>query len=286
MVREPSVAGKFYPGSFERLELELKRCFENSFGPGALPVEKRQGTLRGLIVPHAGYAYSGPCAAWGYKELAEADPADLFIVIGPNHTGIGKSSTMLDDWRTPLGLFRLDKPFASKLAENSELKLDSRPFSMEHSIEVQLPFIQFAEKRRLNELSFVPIVLSNELDIRRFALDLKEAIMEYGRRVCIVASSDFTHYGPAYGYMPFESEREKKLYALDSKAIGFIKAQDAKGFLDFTNETGATICGRIAIAVLLLTLPKTQISCLQYYTSGDVLNDYKNAVGYAAISLK
>ena len=283
MVRNPIVAGKFYPNNFEQLELEIKNSFESRFGPGALPLKKREGTIKGLIVPHAGYQFSGACAAWAYKELAEAQPAELFIIIGPNHAGIGQSSTMLDDWRTPFGLFRTEKEFAQKLAAHSDLKLDNRPFEREHSLEVQLPFIQFAEKQRLNELRFVPIIVSKELNIKKLALDLKELILEYGKKVCIIASSDFTHYGPAYGYMPFELDKEKKLYALDAKAISLIKTQDAKGFIDYVNETGATICGSIGIAVLMLALPPSKISCLQYYTSGDVLHDSKNMVGYASI---
>ncbi|RLE42397.1 AmmeMemoRadiSam system protein B, partial [Candidatus Woesearchaeota archaeon] len=286
MVRVPVVAGQFYPSDFHELEEEIKRCFTNKRGPGALPINKRQGKILGAIAPHAGYVYSGACAAWVYKEIGEAEFPDLFIIIGPNHTGLGRSSIMLDDWQTPFGLVKCDKDFAKLLAQKSDLVLDSRAHMMEHSIEVQLPFLQFVSKDHLRELRFVPIVVSQELNIKRFILDLKEVILESGKNVCLIASSDFTHYGPAYGYLPFELEREKRLYELDSGAIKLIKEQNVEGFYEYLQRTGATICGYLGIAIVMGTLPKCSVKCLQYYTSGDVTGDYRNAVGYAAIVFK
>ena len=286
MVRAPIVAGQFYPSDFHELEEEIKRCFTDKRGPGALPINKRQGKILGAIVPHAGYIYSGACAAWVYKEIAESEFPDLFVVIGPSHTGIASCSTMLDDWKTPLGMVRCDKDFARLLAEKTELALDESPHILEHSIEVQLPFLQFACRDNFSQLRFVPVVVSHNINIKRFALDLKELILDSNKRVTIIVSSDFTHYGPAYGYMPFESEPRKRMYELDSRAIRVIKQKDSSKFLSFIQETGATICGYIAIAILLETLPRCDVKLLQYYTSGDVIGDYRNAVGYAAIVFK
>ena len=93
-MRNPVVAGQFYSGDAPALEEEIKACFSHSKGPGDLPVSKRSGKILGAIVPHAGYMYSGPCAAWVYKEIAEAEMPDVFIILGVNHTGRGRSSTM------------------------------------------------------------------------------------------------------------------------------------------------------------------------------------------------
>ncbi len=285
-MRNPVVAGQFYPANAQALEEEIKRCFEHPKGPGDLPVKKRSGKVLGAIVPHAGYMYSGPAAAWVYKEIAEAEMPDVFIILGVNHTGRGKSSTMIEHWSTPLGLARVDVDFARFLSEKTGIPIDNASHMLEHSIEVQLPFLQFIYSSDSEALRFVPITISKELNIRKFSLDLKEAIMDSGKSVCIIASSDFTHYGPAYGFLPFTLEKEKKLYEMDAEAIKFIKDQNMKGLLDYIATTGATICGYLGISVLISTLPKSKVQCLQYYTSGDIEKNYKNAVGYAAITFK
>ncbi len=283
MVRTPVVAGQFYAGNFEELDVQLKNCFVGKRGPGVLP-GPRKGEIKGIIAPHAGYIYSGACAAWAYKELAEAEFADIYIILGPNHSSVGKSSTMMDDWKTPLGLVRTDKDFVRLLVEKSDLELSNMPG--EHSIEVQLPFLQYACKDHLNDIKIVPVLLSNDLSITKFALDLKETILESRKRVVVIVSSDFTHYGPAYGFIPFELDKAQKMYDLDAGAIKLIKAQDMNKFVDYIEETGATICGMMGIAILLVLLPKCDIRLLNYYTSGDISKDYKNAVGYAAMVFK
>jgi AmmeMemoRadiSam system protein B len=283
MVRQAVVAGQFYAGNSHELENQIKGCFLDKRGPSVLPSNKRKGVIKGAIIPHAGYSYSGPCAAWAYKEIAEAEFPDLFIIIGPNHSGEGKTATMMDDWQTPFGIIRVNKDFVQEIVKKTGIALDSSALAREHSIEVQLPFLQFITRETDQQARFVPIVVSHGLNIKKFALDLKELIMESGKNVCIIVSSDFTHYGPAYGYLPFELDKEKSMYEMDGEAIKLIKEQNVEGFLKFVKETGATICGQIGIAVLMATLPKSQVKLLQYYTSGDLVKNYKNAVGYAAI---
>ena len=282
-VRRPIVAGTFYEAGFQALEEQIKSCFMNKKGPGALPTRRGDKQIKAIISPHAGYQFSGPCASWGYKEIAEAEAPDVFVMLGPNHTGLGQSSINLDIWQTPFGMVKADEEFGKLLVKNTELVEDSKAHLQEHSIEVQLPFLQFVNKDILQRIRIVPIVISEDIDIPKLALDIKETILDSGKKVVFVVSSDFTHYGVQYGYLPFSSDIPKRIYELDQGAIRLIKDMDSDGFLNYVYETGTTICGQLPIALLLKTLEKTKGKLLQYYTSADIMGDYRNAVGYASI---
>ena len=282
-IRRSVAAGLFYEDDSKALRNQIVECFESKRGPGALPVKKRTGFVQGAIIPHAGYIYSGPCAAWAYKELAESEMPDLYIIIGPNHTGLGGSALTTNAFETPLGIVRCDKSFANGLISKGSIAESELPHLEEHSIEVQLPFLQFINEDRINELKILPIVLSSDFDYKKFALDLKETIVETKKRATIIASSDFTHYGRNYSYLPFTTDVQKRIYQLDKKAISFIRKFNDYEFLNYVYETGATICGAIPIATLINSIKKNEAELLQYYTSGDIMGDYKNSVSYASI---
>ena len=284
MARKAIFAGQFYEHNEQALDKQIAGCFEDKNGPGALPLSKRAGKIHAIIAPHAGYVYSGPCAAWAYKELAEAEFADVYIIIGPNHSGSGNAVSM-DGYETPFGLVRVDQEFAKALLEkNDELQIDEEAHAGEHSIEVQLPFLQFATKDKSYGVKIVPIILS-DIDYSKLGLDIKEAIIESGKNVVIIISSDFTHYGRNYHYIPFSTDVKKNIYAMDQKSIDFIEALDADGFMGHIDETQGTVCGAFAIAVLLKSLKHAKAELLQYYTSADLAEEesYKNSVSYAAI---
>ena len=242
--------------------------------------------LKAIISPHAGYAYSGPCAAWCYRELAESKLPDTFIILGVDHSGYGRTALSMDSWETPLGMMRIDNELASELVKKAHIPDDDLAHSQEHSIEVQLPFLQFVNKQEFERLRFIPITISNDRDIKQLALDITECIMDLNRNVTFIVSSDMTHYGRNYRFLPFTSEVPKRLYELDAGAIKLIKALDGEGFMDYIEQTMATICGQLSIYLLLNLLKKSKGELLQYYTSGDITGDYKNSVGYAAIVFK
>jgi AmmeMemoRadiSam system protein B len=284
-IRKPIVAGKFYEFSPTRLDNQIKDCFLHEKGPGDLPLKTRKKEIKAIIVPHAGYPFSGPCAAWAYKEIAESKLPDTYILLGLDHSGYGKSALTLDSWETPLGMMRIDNELGSHLLKKTELINDPGAHSMEHSIEVQLPFLQFANKSDLDKTRILPITISQDLDLKKLALDIQESIMDLNRKVIFIVSSDFTHYGKNYRYVPFSSDVPKRLYELDAGAIKFIKELDADGFASYVDQTMATICGRQPIYLLAKLLKKTKGELLQYYTSGDLSGgNYKNAVGYASIA--
>ncbi len=286
MVRKPIVADQFYEGSFNALDKQINKCFSSKFGPGSLPSKKRDKNIFGIISPHAGYMFSGSCQAWAYKELAESKFPDLFIMLGLSHSGF-PSCVSLEDWETPFGVVKTDKEFIKRLMQNCDLKQNEAAHSQEHSIEVQLPFLQLVNKDHLNQIKIAPVIVSN--NYRNISEAIVKTIKETNKKVQVIASSDFTHYGLNYGYFPFSTDIKENIYKLDKGAIEHIKRLDAYGFLSYIEETGATICGKIPISTLieissLMGLKKAKL--LHYYTSGDIINDYSSAVGYAAISIE
>jgi len=288
MPRKPITAGMFYEDVFQALDKQITECFTHRRGPGDLPVKKRNKETIGIIAPHAGYAFSGPCQAWAYKEIAESRFPDLFIILGTNHQGLGKSATLLDDFETPFGIVKTDIEFAKKLIKNSEFQLIENPelHANEHSIEVQLPFLQFVNKDYLNDIKIVPIIVSAGSDYKVLANAIHKTALALNKKIMFIASSDLTHYGISYGYVPFHDNIKQKLYDLDKGAIKFIEKRDSWAFLDYVKETKATICGAhaIAAAIELARLMKAkEANLLHYYTSGDMTNDYANAVGYASV---
>ena len=283
MVRKPFVAGQFYESDFDKIEKQLKKCFESKLGPGDLPITKREKKIKAVVAPHAGYQFSGPCAAWVYKEIGETPIPDVYIIIGPSHNGV-RTSTTFDDFETPFGIVKTDKNFVETLVKNG-IPSDQHAHETEHSIEVQLPFLQFVNKDYLNSIRIVPIIIGDS-NYERVAFSLSRTIKELNKKVIIIASSDFTHYGYSYGYVPFIYNIKEEIHNLDHKAIDLINKMDVTSFINFVEKTKATICGRYAIASMLKTLNSGRGKLLSYYTSGDITGDYSNSVSYAGIVIE
>jgi MEMO1 family protein len=281
-MREPAFAGTFYPATANALKKAVEDAFTGERGPGSLPPERQDRKVVAAIAPHAGYQYSGPAAAWVYHAIAASPRPDLFIILGPDHAA-GVSAISMDTWKTPLGLVRADQEFVKALAQAGSVRIDEKAMLHEHSIEVQLPFLQYLLENEPERLKIAPIMVSNDVDLHQLALDIKETLVEQKKTATIIVSSDFTHHGPQYRYVRFSEEVAKNIYAFDEQIIALIKQQQPQPFLDFIDKELATVCGSMPIALLLSILKKSTMKLEQYYTSGDLLNDYKNSVSYAAI---
>ena len=277
MVRLAAAAGSFYEADQKKLREQVESCFFAQNGPGDLPVSKPVKDVMAAVVPHAGYFFSGACAAWAYKDIAESKKPVSFIILGPNHYGEG-SGLSITDWKTPLGMAKVNKELVIKIKENTDLEIKEHNHVHEHSIEVQLPFLQYLYE----SFSFVPIVVGRDLDYKKLASDLKECLK--GEKVVFIVSSDFTHYGSSYNYVPFTLDVHKRIRQLDKGAIDLIMNKDSNGFKDYINKTGITICGYMHILVLLEILENETSELLMHYTSADILGDYKSSVSYAAIT--
>lgn len=282
-IRHPAVAGHFYPSSEEELILEIERCFKSDIGPGRIP-EPRLGTrsLIGLVSPHAGYVYSGPVAAHGFKYLAEDGLPETIIIIGPNHTGVGSGVSLYDSgvWKTPLGDVDIDDELADRIRNMSNLiDIDYSAHQNEHSIEVQIPFIQYIYRKMDKTFNIVPIVLMMQ-DINT-AVDVGRAIYEgiksIARDVVIIASTDFTHYEP------HKIASEKDRYAIDA-----ILSLDYEKLIREIYSRDISMCGFGPVAAMLYAaklLGAGDTKLLKYATSGDVTKDYSSVVAYASIAI-
>src|SRR5258706_8967979 len=238
-VRPAAVAGSFYPAEAGELKDVLQECFE-SHPLGPRGARSPAPSLLGGIAPHAGYTYSGPCAAHLYSRL---DPNTRRVVIlGVNHRGRGARAALspADFWETPLGRARVDRELGERLLEQVDfLTEDERPHREEHSIEVELAFLQSV----LGEFAFLPVSLSriSQDECRRLARALAGLCAAGGgEKIFLLASSDLSHYLP-----PEENDR------LDRLALEKILALDAPGLLATVAENHITMCGAIPAAVLL-----------------------------------
>jgi hypothetical protein len=228
-----------------------------------------------VVCPHAGYIYSGPVAAHSYLHVSSLKKPDLLVVVAPNHYGIGSGvSTFKEgEWETPLGRLRVDTEATKKLADLAEIvDFDPDAHRLEHSLEVQLPFLQ---KVYGDSVPLLPISLVfQDADTAR-ALSQALANVVKGKRAVLIASSDFTHYESA------ESARKK-----DMTLIQQILKMDLHGFYTTLETLNVTACGFGAIATImetarLLGLRKPEL--LKYASSGDTSGDNLQVVGYGAL---
>ena len=273
MIREPVVAGQFYPDKKEELKNMIKYCFDHKYGPRK-QIKESSEQVYGVICPHAGYVYSGPTACHSYNAISLQNP-ELVIIIGPNHFGVGKNvATMFDaNWKTPLGLVDVDSDSAQEIAEKCNvIDIDNYSHSQDHSLEVQIPMLQSLLS---NEFKILPIILlSQDLETAR---DVGNAMSEIAKKKdsIIVASSDFTHY-----------EENSFAHLQDKALIEPILDMDVEQFYQVLREKRVTACGFGAIASTIIAcknLGATKGVLLSYATSGDVSGNTDSVVGYGAI---
>ena len=277
--RRPAVAGNFYPAEKDKLIEAIERAFLHPLGPGKLPepyLWRRKRSI-GFVVPHAAYLYSGPVAANAYYKLAEEGSPRTIIIIGPNHQGFGSLVATYGEgvWETPLGEIEIDYDVVKELVSRSRyLDIDDRAHKFEHSVEVQLPFLQYIFD---SKFKLVPITLLHQTP--EISKDLANAIYsvekELGLDYVLIASSDFTHYEP------HEVAVKKDNIALDA-----IKRLDPEGLFAVIEKYDISMCGPGAVATLLYLAKlkgAEEAEVLRHATSGDVVGEKGWVVGYAAV---
>ncbi len=262
--REAAVAGYFYP----RKKNELIQMLST-----LIPREANKKEAKGILVPHAGYIYSGDVAGKVYSSIYLPD---IFIILNPNHTGKGADIAIMNEgeWGTPLGEAKIDNILANKIIENfNEIKIDHRAHDIEHSGEVQLPFIQYLKEH----FTFVPICIKEiQYDkIRKVAYAIYNAIISRGKDVLIVASSDMTHFQSA-----FNAEK------MDQLTIEAMMKLQPKKLYTTVLEKDISMCGFIVAVAAIIALKR--LNCIKgeliaYSTSGEKTGDYDNVVSYAGM---
>lgn len=261
-MRAPAVSGQFYPRDKKDLNKVMSKCFEG-LTSGKRPVF-------GAVVPHAGYIYSGSTAASVYSVLPEAD---TFVLLGPNHTGYGSAVAVSSEkWNTPLGDIEADLDFIKAIPKYI-IDTDEISHKYEHSIEVQLPFLQY----RFKDFKIAPICMGMQDEETAFDVGTAVArtVLKFNKKVVIIASSDFSHYKP-----------DKVAHNDDAYFIQSIIDLDVPGFYRKLYERSASVCGYGPIAAMLTAskeLGAKKGTLVKYSTSGDTTGDFAAVVGYAGI---
>lgn len=259
--RKPAVAGQFYPGTEGGLRKTIEKMVSKA--------EKKIKPI-GIVSPHAGYIYSGQVAGELYSNI---EIPDTVIILGPNHTGIGRPYAIMTEgrWETPLGEIEIETNLAREiLSACKSIEEDSTAHTDEHSLEVQVPFLQYFRP----DIKIVPIVIGGE-KYQEIGSAIADSIK--GMDVLIIASSDMTHYEP------HESAKEK-----DNLAIEAILKLDEREMLQRIAKHNISMCGYGPAAIMLVAaklLGAKQAKLIKYMTSGDTSGDYSAVVGYAGLAV-
>ena len=276
MIRQPIVSGRFYPSDKNELLDLIEQSYKSKLGANNNLIAQN-GRLCGMIVPHAGYIFSAPVASWAYARLeSETKLPTKIMILGPKHTSFGAkfSVSNASGWATPLGNVKVDSALVSILTENcSSLQKDDEAHAYEHSIEVQLPFLQKLYANKSFEIVPIALGYASFSEIKNLAIELNETLKLYNEKPLIIISSDFSH-----------DVSKNEAYRLDAQAIEIIKTLDAKGFYKLVVTENRSICGLIPITLAMEMFCEKSIRAkeLKYATSMDVMS-YEKGVGYASI---
>ncbi|CAI1492110.1 MEMO1 family protein TGAM_1726 [Thermococcus nautili] len=290
MIRYPAVAGSFYPS--DGALIEMLEEFFSDLG--------EEGSERGItagVAPHAGYVFSGYTASRTYKAIFEDGLPETFVILGPNHTGLGSPIAVYPEgeWLTPLGSIEVDAKMAKAIAKLSGIAdLDELAHRYEHSIEVQVPLIQYLAELAGKEVKIVPITLGIQDEEVSMALGkaIFEASEELDRDVVVIASTDFMHYGPMYGYVPFRARADElphRIKEWDFRLIRRILDFDVDGLFRELREMRHTMCGPGAVGTAIVysrSAGALEAELLHYTTSYEVSRSTEAIVGYASIVMR
>lgn len=267
-IRKPAVAGQFYPATDKELNKQIESLIDK---------KAPKSDCIACVLPHAGYMYSGEVAA---KTVSRINIKDKVILLGPNHTGYGEPFSIMTQgiWQTPLGKIKIDSGLAKKILNQSRyLKDDYQAHMYEHSLEVELPFLQYFK----GIFEIVPFIFaSSDINIlKSIGMEIASAIKDLGieNSVTIIASSDMTHYEP-------QAQAEKK----DKEAIEAILELNEDKLMQKIERLDISMCGYAPVIVMLSAakiLGAKSAQLVKYQTSGDVTRDRESVVGYAGITI-
>jgi AmmeMemoRadiSam system protein B len=265
LIRKPAFAGQFYPGNTVALKRQIEQLIDSK-------AVKRQ--VLGVILPHAGYIYSGPVAA---SVVSRLENYATYVILGPNHTGYGPAISVYqgEKWLTPLGEVSVNTGLAEALIKQDKVfEADALAHQFEHSIEVQLPIFQFCNQ----DFDIVPVVVgTSNLKILKQAGSSLAKVLKNQKSVLVVASSDMTHF-----------ESQESATQKDKQAIEAILKLDEDLLIQRVKDLDISMCGygpAITMLACVKELGAKKAELIKYQTSGDVTGDYSAVVGYAGITV-
>ncbi|MBU2599611.1 MEMO1 family protein [bacterium] len=267
-IRYPAVAGTFYPKSEKALRAQVE-----SF----LDFTASKEEVLGIVSPHAGYIYSGGTAGEVFSKI---NLASTYIILGPNHSGLGQEYAVdsKETWQTPLGDVLIDKDLANSLLNNSTLlKEDNLAHIQEHSIEIQLPFLQCLHNE---PFMIIPICIGGRdlEELKQLGKEIAWIVKDSPKKVVIIASSDMTHY-----------ESQNIVSKKDSKAIEAILDLNEDELMEKIKKYNISMCGYAPTVIMLKAtkeLGAKKAILVKYTTSAEASGDYNHVVGYAGIMVK
>lgn len=283
-IRKAFRAGSFYPADERSCRQQIEECL-NQYQPPAIPESVAAG-----IVPHAGWVFSGPTAAKVYKSIQEKNSPETFLIFGAVHVwGVGRKAAMFAEgaWQTPCGTIEIDEELAEAvLAEaGQEVEADPSAHEREHSIEVQIPFIQLL----FPEAKILPIMVAPDKQATQLGEKLGNMLTQYQKRVCVLGSTDLTHYGPSFGFMPYGigDQSLAPMKENDQHILRLAAEMKAQAVIDEA-ERHRNACGAGAIAATVAAakaLGASQGYLLEHTTSQEIMPDRPatDIVGYAGM---
>jgi len=265
--RSPAVAGQFYYGTAQKLTHQVEQYIDQN---------AQKEKVVGIVAPHAGLVYSGAVAGAVYSSI---EFPETFILIGPNHTGLGSQISLMEsgEWEIPIGTLPVDEKISHRIAMHvPSVTKDSHAHLFEHSLEVQLPFILYISKKA----KIVPIVILTATidECRVLGEGIAKAVREAGYPVVVVASTDMSHY-----------VHDNVAQQLDRKAIDRIVSLDPEGLNEVVARERISMCGHVPVMAMLFAvkaLGAQSARLVRYATSAEVSGDYDHVVGYAGIVLR
>ena len=265
--RKPAVAGRFYPAQREALVREVETYIDRNV---------KKSRVLGIVAPHAGFIYSGNVAGAVYSRI---EIPDTVILIGPNHSGHGEAVAVMTEgtWSMPMGDITIDRELSNAICEETVIaKQDSSAHQFEHSLETQLPFLQYFKKK----FQIVPICIKRIKisSCKELSEGIVRALKRFDKPVLLVASSDMTHY-----------ESHDRATIKDHMAITYIENRDPHGLFETVQSEKITMCGINPVTVMMLCSEKLgarEAELVKYMTSGEVSGDMEKVVGYAGMIIK
>jgi hypothetical protein len=294
-IRMPCAIG-FYPGDRTELAHVIEKSYLSRYGPGVLPKVDQKGSRKIIagVSPHAGYIYSGPVAASLYYKFALDGVPKVFVLIGPVHGyGAGVGIMRKGVWRTPLGDVQIDEEFSKAILDQADIIADDPSIhENEHSLEVQLPFLQslYGDRLRIAPIATAMDDLETCTEVGKA---IAQAARKSGKDIAIIASTDMTHYGIHYGYAPVGMSPIEKVLKwvrnIDSEAIEAITALDEKRLLTNVREKHMTMCGYAPVATTIVAAKELGVSkaeLAKYATSYDTQGSTDAIVGYCSMTMQ
>ena len=268
-MRYPVVAGRFYEGEGEALHRQIAKCFQHPHGPGPLGVNGTKRDIVAMLAPHAGYMASGPAQAHAYHVIATDGLPELYVIIGPGHTGRGAPVAVSDeDFWTPLGVCETDMDVVSRM--KGIVKIDRSAHLHEHSVEVQIPFIQFIDPAP--KMVAVVMNVQDPESAAETARSLRQACE--GKDTVFIASSDMSHY-----------VRKERANREDLEVLDRVVDLDVQGMYSAIRRLGVSACGFGPIAAAMMAAEPSSARLLKYMDSGDTIG-MGDVVGYAAAEFR